>query len=101
MRRHGCRKDAEPELLLEYILQEIAFEKDMDGLKVLVTAGPTREAVDPVRYIHESFHRKDGICHCQNMRETRRGRYACERSVGTETAGVCKRDFCQIRKGYV
>lgn len=47
----GAGKMPEPELLLEYILQEIAFEKDMDGLRVLVTAGPTREAVDPVRYI--------------------------------------------------
>ena len=47
----GAGKMPEPELLLEYILQEIAFEKDMDGLKVLVTAGSTREAVDPVRYI--------------------------------------------------
>ena len=47
----GAGKMPEPELLLEYILQEIAFEKDMHGLKVLVTAGPTREAVDPVRYI--------------------------------------------------
>lgn len=41
----------EPELLLEYILQEIACEKDMQGVKVLVTAGPTQEAIDPVRYI--------------------------------------------------
>ena len=41
----------EPELLLEYILREIAREKDMKGLHVLVTAGPTQESVDPVRYI--------------------------------------------------
>ena len=41
----------EPQLLLEYILREIAFEKDMEGMKVLVTAGPTQEPVDPVRYI--------------------------------------------------
>ena len=47
----GAGKMPEPELLLEYILQEIACEKDMKGLKVLVTAGPTQEAVDPVRYI--------------------------------------------------
>lgn len=47
----GAGKMPEPELLLEYILQEIACEKDMTGLKVLVTAGPTREAMDPVRYI--------------------------------------------------
>ena len=47
----GAGKMPEPELLLEYILQEIACEKDMKGIKVLVTAGPTQEAVDPVRYI--------------------------------------------------
>lgn len=38
-------------VLLEYILKEIALEKDMGGMRVLVTAGPTREALDPVRYI--------------------------------------------------
>ena len=47
----GAGKMREPELLLEYILQETACEKDMEGLRVLVTAGPTQEAVDPVRYI--------------------------------------------------
>lgn len=47
----GAGKMPEPELLIEYIMQELAFEKDMAGKKVLVTAGPTREAIDPVRYI--------------------------------------------------
>ncbi len=47
----GAGKMPEPELLLEYILQEIACEKDMQGLHVLVTAGPTQEAADPVRYL--------------------------------------------------
>lgn len=47
----GAGKMLEPELLMEYIMQELAFEKDMAGKKVLVTAGPTREAIDPVRYI--------------------------------------------------
>ena len=47
----GAGKMPEPELLLEYILQEIACEKDMQGLNVLVTAGPTQEAADPVRYL--------------------------------------------------
>ena len=47
----GAGKMPEPELLLEYILQEIACEKDMQGLRLLVTAGPTQEAIDPVRYI--------------------------------------------------
>ena len=47
----GEGKMPEPEVLLSYILRELAHEKDMKGLKVCVTAGPTREAIDPVRYI--------------------------------------------------
>ncbi len=47
----GAGKMPEPELLLEYILREVEFEKDMAGLNVLVTAGPTQEPIDPVRYI--------------------------------------------------
>ncbi|MGN0306354.1 MAG: bifunctional phosphopantothenoylcysteine decarboxylase/phosphopantothenate--cysteine ligase CoaBC [Lachnospiraceae bacterium] len=47
----GQGKMPEPEVLLEYILQELAFEKDLQGKKILITAGPTREAIDPVRYI--------------------------------------------------
>ena len=47
----GAGKMPEPETLLSYILREIAMEKDMAGLKVLVSAGPTQKAIDPVRYI--------------------------------------------------
>ena len=47
----GQGKMPEPELLLQYILKEIAFPKDLEGKKVLVTAGPTQESIDPVRYI--------------------------------------------------
>ena len=47
----GAGKMPEPELLLQYILREIAYEKDMQGKRVLVTAGPTQEAIDPVRFI--------------------------------------------------
>lgn len=47
----GAGKMPEPEILLEYILKEVLYEKDMTGQKVLVTAGPTREPIDPVRYI--------------------------------------------------
>lgn len=47
----GAGKMPEPEMLLDYILREIAKEKDFLGRKVLVTAGPTQEAIDPVRYI--------------------------------------------------
>ncbi len=47
----GKGKMPEPEVLLEHILLEAACDKDLAGLKVLVTAGPTQEAIDPVRYI--------------------------------------------------
>ena len=47
----GAGKMPEPAALFEHIVQEIAFEKDLAGKRVLVTAGPTQEAIDPVRYI--------------------------------------------------
>lgn len=47
----GRGKMPEPEVLLSYILKEIACKKDLSGKKVLVTAGPTQEAIDPVRVI--------------------------------------------------
>lgn len=47
----GDGRMPEPEILLKYILREIYREKDLAGKKVLVTAGATREAIDPVRYI--------------------------------------------------
>ena len=47
----GKGKMPEPETLLEYILREVAYEKDLKGKKILVTAGPTQESIDPVRYL--------------------------------------------------
>lgn len=47
----GAGKMPEPEILLDWILREIACKKDLRGKKILVTAGPTQEAVDPVRYL--------------------------------------------------
>lgn len=47
----GAGKMPEPEVLFEYIYKEIAYPKDMIGKRVLITAGPTQEAIDPVRYI--------------------------------------------------
>lgn len=47
----GAGKMPEPSVLFEYILKELAMEKDLAGKKVLVTAGPTQEKLDPVRYI--------------------------------------------------
>ena len=47
----GAGKMPEPETLLAYIEREAACEKDLKGKKILVTAGPTQESIDPVRYI--------------------------------------------------
>ncbi len=47
----GSGKLPEPEVLLDHICREIAREKDLAGVRVTVTAGPTQEALDPVRYL--------------------------------------------------
>ncbi|HKK95458.1 MAG TPA: bifunctional phosphopantothenoylcysteine decarboxylase/phosphopantothenate--cysteine ligase CoaBC [Anaerovoracaceae bacterium] len=47
----GLGKLPKPEVLLEHIYRYTSYEKDMEGLNVLVTAGATMEAIDPVRYI--------------------------------------------------
>ena len=62
----GAGKMPEPETLLSYILRELAHEKDMEGMKVLVTAGPTREAIDPVRFISNHSTGKMGYAIAEN-----------------------------------
>ncbi|MEG0391691.1 MAG: bifunctional phosphopantothenoylcysteine decarboxylase/phosphopantothenate--cysteine ligase CoaBC [Anaerovoracaceae bacterium] len=47
----GAGKMPEPEVLFEHILYELAMNKDMEGKSVVVTAGPTIEPIDPVRFI--------------------------------------------------
>lgn len=47
----GAGKMPDPEVLFDFIEKEVCFEKDLVGKKILVTAGPTREAIDPVRFI--------------------------------------------------
>lgn len=47
----GKGKLPEPEVLLDYVMRFLAMPHDLEGKKVLVTAGPTQEALDPVRYL--------------------------------------------------
>lgn len=47
----GAGKMPSEAVLLDYIMKEIAYEKDLYGKRILITAGPTREAIDPVRFI--------------------------------------------------
>ncbi len=62
----GAGKMPEEKVLLDHILKEIRYEKDMAGVKVLVTAGATREAMDPVRFItnHSSGKMGCAIARC-------------------------------------
>ena len=62
----GAGKMPEPETLLAYILRTIACEKDLVGKKVLVTAGPTQEPVDPVRFITNHSTGKMGYAIAEN-----------------------------------
>lgn len=65
----GAGKLPKEEFLLEYILKEIKYEKDMAGKTVLVTAGPTREAIDPVRFISNHSTGKMGYEIARNAME--------------------------------
>lgn len=62
----GAGKLPKEELLLQYILREIKYEKDLAGKTVLVTAGPTREAIDPVRFISNHSTGKMGYAIAEN-----------------------------------
>ena len=62
----GDGKLPDTDVLLDYILKTIAFEKDMKGINVLVTAGPTQEALDPVRYITNHSTGKMGYAIARN-----------------------------------
>ena len=65
MWRYRSRKDAGAEELLDHIIHEIAYPKNLTGKKILVTAGPTREALDPVPFLTNHSHRENGLRHCQ------------------------------------
>ena len=62
----GVGKMPEPAQLLQYILKEIACEKDLAGKKVLVSAGPTQEPIDPVRFISNHSTGKMGYAIAEN-----------------------------------
>lgn len=62
----GAGKMPEPETLLSYILRTIACEKDLAGKKVMVTAGPTQERIDPVRYVTNHSTGKMGYAIAEN-----------------------------------
>lgn len=62
----GIGKMPSEQVLLDYIMREAAFEKDLDGRKIVVTAGPTQEMIDPVRYITNHSTGKMGYAIAEN-----------------------------------
>ena len=62
----GAGKMPSESVLLQYILRECALPKDMEGLNVLVTAGPTMEKIDPVRFISNHSTGKMGYALARN-----------------------------------
>lgn len=67
----GKGKMPEADVLLEYILYAAAYEKDLSGKKVLITAGPTKEPLDPVRFLTNHSTGKMGYALANNA--VRRG----------------------------
>ena len=87
----GAGKMPDPEVLYEYIIKEIACEKDLKGKKIMVTAGPTQEAIDPVRYITNHSTGKMGYAIAENA--MLRG---AEVTLVTGRTSIKKPDFVKI-----
>ena len=101
----GEGKMPEPALLLEYIVKAL-YPKDMRGIKVLVTAGPTREKIDPVRYISNHSTGKMGyaIARAAMMRGAEvtlvTGKTDIEPPMGVNTVNIVSAaDMAQAVKG--
>lgn len=62
----GIGKMPSEEILMDYIKKELACEKDLQGKKILVTAGPTREKIDPVRFVTNHSSGKMGYAIAEN-----------------------------------
>jgi phosphopantothenoylcysteine decarboxylase/phosphopantothenate--cysteine ligase len=91
----GKGKFPDEHLILDHILNEIALEKDMTGLHVLVTAGPTMEAIDPVRFISNHSTGKMGYAIAKICRM--RGAEVTLVSGKTNLTPPCGVDTVQIR----
>ena len=79
----GAGKMPSEDTLLDFILQEILFEKDLTGKNVLVTAGPGE-------IYFKSFNRKNGLCGGKNSCKTRCESNACKRTCKSFTATICR-----------
>lgn len=91
---NGAGKLEDVAVIAERACELLFAKKDMEGLRVMVTAGPSREALDPVRYISNRSSGQDGLRHRAGGAKARRGgdaaqRAGCNRSAsGREARAV-------------
>jgi phosphopantothenoylcysteine decarboxylase/phosphopantothenate--cysteine ligase len=90
----GEGRMSEPETIVKYITENFFLKQDLAGKKVLVTAGPTYEPIDPVRFIGNHSSGKMGIALCEEL--SRRG--ADVRLVLGPTASVIKPNGVKVQK---
>ena len=67
----GAGKMPEPDTLLQYILRELAFPKDMEGLHVLVNCRSNNRSHSTCTFRFQSLYWQDGICHCKKLHAPR------------------------------
>ena len=68
----GEGRMAEPETIIQFLKDIFFLNEDLNGKKFLVTAGPTYEAIDPVRFIGNRFIWQNGRCNCAGISKPRR-----------------------------
>ena len=96
----GAGKMPEPEVLFEYILREIACEKDLKGENhgdCRTNTGGDRSST----LYHQSFHRKDGICDCKKGNAAWCGCNTYLRSGCIKSSSIREDGFCSYSTGYV
>ena len=98
----GAGKMVEPDVLLDVILQEIAYEKDLAGLKIACNGRPDTGSGRSGTVYYKPFYRKDGLCYCKNA-HARRGAEVTLVSVANcrGRTCICKCCKCMFRKGDV
>ena len=91
----------EPETLLAYIERKLPVRKILKGKKILVTAGPTLESVDPVRYLTNHSSGKMGYAIAKAAMSMVQNVTLVSGRTSIEPSHVCKSGACCDCKGYV
>ena len=99
----GKGRMEEPENIIRVLDEFFASSDELSGKKVMITAGPTYEKIDPVRFIRQLFFRKDGICVGRRMCPSRGAGDIDNRSCAAQNetfpypacrCGISRRNVC-------